>query len=282
MTSLAQARDAANAKVARLSDGDTAYHLEGDRGPWVVLVHGLVTPSYGWEPLAKALAQQGFRTLRYDHFGRGLSDRPSIRYNLDLYIRQLRELADKLSIESMHLVGWSMGGTIITRFAAEHPSRTDSLTLIAPGLYLRQPFIAKVLSRVPPARKIAAWRVRDVIGRLEKEHLSRPGRFPRYNERAREQLAFPGMGESFASTVANFAWDAGDEWSVVGEHPRAVLLVWGSADTVTPYRNAEKVMRLYPRATLLTVDAAKHAPHLDHPELVNPAVIEHLRSAERS
>ena len=53
-------------------------------------------------------------------------------------------------------------------------------------------------------------------------------------------------------TVANFAWDAGDEWSVVGEHPRAVLLVWGSADTVTPYRNAEKVMRLYPRATLLT------------------------------
>src|ERR1700737_4106697 len=182
MTSLAQARDAANAKVARLSDGDTAYHLQGDRGPWVILVHGLVTPSYGWEPLAKTLAQQGFRTLRYDHFGRGLPDRPSIRYNLALYIRQLRELADNLSIESMHLVGWSMGGTIITRFAAEQPSRTDSLTLIAPGLYLRQPFIAKVLSRVPPARKIAAWRVRDVIDRLEKGHLSRPARFPPQHE----------------------------------------------------------------------------------------------------
>ena len=122
--------------MAPLSEGLTAYHIAGDRGPWVVLVHGLVTPSYAWEPLAETLAAEGFRVLRYDHFGRGLSDRPAIRYDLDLYVCQLRELIDTLGIESMHLIGWSMGGLIVTRFAAEHPASVASLTLISPGLFL--------------------------------------------------------------------------------------------------------------------------------------------------
>lgn len=63
---LSSARVAAGAEIARLSDGDTAYYLAGDRGPWVVLVHGVLPLGYTWEPLAKALAEQGFRVLYYD------------------------------------------------------------------------------------------------------------------------------------------------------------------------------------------------------------------------
>jgi len=277
VNSLAAARDVAGAPVARLSDGLTAYHVDGDDGPWVVLVHGLVTPSYAWEHLSKTLAEEGFQVLRYDHFGRGLSDRPAIRYHLDLYVRQLDQLVDYLGIASMHLIGWSMGGLIVTRFAAEQPSRVESLTLIAPGLYLRQPGAAKV-ARLPLARKVVAWRAGDAIDRLDASHLSRPALFPDYNERARQQLAFPGMGESLASTIANFPWGAGDEWAAVGQDPRPVLVVWGADDTVAGYDNADRVMRLFPCGALLTVDGARHAPHLDHAEVVHPAILRHLKS----
>jgi pimeloyl-ACP methyl ester carboxylesterase len=127
MTSLIQARATVGAQTARLSDGDTAYHRAGDDGPWVVLVHGLVTPSYAWEALAGTLVTEGFRVLRYDEFGRGLSERPPVRYDLDLYVRQLRELTDFLGIETMHLIGWSMGGVIVTRFAAGQRARVACL-----------------------------------------------------------------------------------------------------------------------------------------------------------
>lgn len=278
MQSLPQAREASGAKSAALSQGVTAYHVVGEDGPWVVLVHGLVTPSYAWEPLAEVLADQGFRVLRYDQLGRGLSDRPPTRYDLDLYVGQLRELVDTLGIESMHLIGWSMGALVVTRFAAECPDRVASVGLVAPGLYVggQLKILGQRLMRLPGAHKVLASRIGDVIDGLENQHLSRPDRFADYNERAREQLQFPGMAESFASTVANFPANAGDQWSSVGQHPRPVLVVWGTDDRVTPYANSRRVLQLYPGSELLTVEGAKHAPHLDHPEVVYPAVLRHL------
>src|SRR5439155_24983892 len=120
-------------------DGVTAYHVHGDAGPWVVLVHGLVTPMYAWESLATALAAAGFRVLRYDQLGRGLSDRPRAQYDLPLYVRQLRQLLAALDIASAHVVGWSMGSVVASRFALESPERVRSHVLIAPGLLVPQP-----------------------------------------------------------------------------------------------------------------------------------------------
>lgn len=283
MQSLAQAREAASAQSASLSNGVTAYHVAGDRGPWVVLVHGLVTPGYAWEPLSEVLVAQGFRVLRYDQFGRGLSDRPRIRYDLDLYAGQLRELVDTLGIESMHLIGWSMGAVIATRLAAECPDRVAGIALIAPGLYASGSVkvAVQLLLRLPGAHKLVAARIGDVIDRLPQQHLSRPDRFPDYSARAREQLRFPGMAESFASTVANYPAQAGDQWASVGAHPRPVLVVWGTEDEVTPFANSARVLRLYPGAELLAVKGAKHAPHLDHPEIVFPAILRHVMAAEK-
>lgn len=283
MQSLPQAREAADAQTASLSQGITAYHVAGDEGPWVVLVHGLVTPSYAWEPLAEVLAGQGFRVLRYDQFGRGLSDRPPIRYDLDVYVRQLRELVDTLGIDSMHLVGWSMGALVVTRFAAESADRAASIALISPGLYAAGSLkiLAQRLLRLPGGQKLIASRIGDVVDQLENRHLSRPRRFPNYNRRAREQLRFPGMAESFASTVAHFPARAGDQWAAVGRHRRPVLVVWGTEDKVTPYANRERVLQLYPRAELLTVQGAKHAPHLDHAEVVHPAILRLLAAGEQ-
>jgi len=266
--------------TAELSDGNTAFHVDGDHGPWVVLVHGMLTPGYSWAPLAEALAANGFRVLRYDQFGRGLSDRPDARYDLGLYVKQLRELAEVLGIDSMHIVAWSMGALIATRFAAERADSVDSLAMIAPALYWRQPPILRTLLRLPGAHKLVAWGVGDVIGRMQAEHLSRPAQFPDYTGRARAQLAFPGVGRSFASTIEHFDYGAGDQWRAVGQHGRPVLLVWGDSDRVTPLTSASQVMELFPRASLVTVEGAKHAPHLDHAEIVQPAILRHLASAE--
>jgi alpha-beta hydrolase superfamily lysophospholipase len=73
------ARKGAPGRFIRLSDGVTHYDLTGpDSGPTIVLVHGFSVPYYIWDSTAAALSAAGHHVLRYDEFGRGLSDRPAV------------------------------------------------------------------------------------------------------------------------------------------------------------------------------------------------------------
>jgi alpha-beta hydrolase superfamily lysophospholipase len=60
----AQARADAPGEFASLSNGITHYQFHGPvDGPLVVCVHGLTTPSFVYEGLAKRLMERGYRVL---------------------------------------------------------------------------------------------------------------------------------------------------------------------------------------------------------------------------
>ena len=76
------ARRGAPGRFVRLSDGVTHYDVSGpDTGRTILLVHGFSVPYYIWDSTATALAGAGYRVVRYDEYGRGLSDRPDVSYN---------------------------------------------------------------------------------------------------------------------------------------------------------------------------------------------------------
>ncbi len=263
--------------TAALSDGATAYHVAGESGPWVVLVHGLLTPMFAWEPLSATLAGQGYRVLRYDQLGRGLSDRPALRYEPALYVRQLRELSALLGIERMHLVSWSMGAVIASRFAASEPARVASLTLIAPALFLSPPARLRVLLSFGLGRRWISGAIEQAIAALPRQHLVRPELFPDYGRRLHEQLRYPGLAESFLSTLQNFAWDEGAAFT---HATPPALIVWGESDETTPFKNAAAVQAQLPGARLVRVPGARHGVHLDHPQQVEPELLSFLRRHE--
>jgi pimeloyl-ACP methyl ester carboxylesterase len=272
---LDEARRAEGALTAALSEGATAYHVAGESGPWVVLVHGLLTPMFAWEPLSATLAGQGFRVLRYDQLGRGLSDRPSLRYEPALYVRQLRELSALLGIERMHLVSWSMGAVIASRFAAIEPARVASLTLIAPALFLSPPAKLRLLLSFALGQRWIMGAIGDSLGALPRQHLVHPERFPNYGARARQQLCSPGVAESFLSTLQNFAWNEGVKFAQTAP---PTLIVWGESDRTTPFKNAAAVQAQFPGARLLRVPGARHGVHLDHAHVVEPELLAFLRA----
>ncbi len=87
------ARSVAGGSFVRLSDGYTHYEVAGpEDAETVVLVHGTTVPLFLWDRNVEELASAGWRVVRYDLYGRGLSDRPDARYDLNLYVRQLEEL----------------------------------------------------------------------------------------------------------------------------------------------------------------------------------------------
>ena len=114
------ARAEAPGSFAALSHGQIHYRLEGpENGPLVVLVHGFSTPNFIYQQNVEALNAAGFRTLRFDHYGRGWSDRPSTKYDIDFYDTALVELLAHVGIdEPFGLVGLSMGGPIVAEFTA--------------------------------------------------------------------------------------------------------------------------------------------------------------------
>ena len=100
-------RKEASGSFVQLSDGVTHYELSNPEAQeTVVLAHGFSVPYFIYDPTFAFLTHCGFRVVRYDLFGRGFSDRPNTHYNIDLFVRQLGDLLERLEFtHPVSLVG---------------------------------------------------------------------------------------------------------------------------------------------------------------------------------
>lgn len=151
-------RDGSGYEPAVLSHGSTAFRTYGPASaPAIILVHGATLGSMTYQDYAAPFVAAGFRVVLYDQYGRGFSDRPRAPFSIDLMRAQLAELMDHLEIERAHLYGVSLGGAIVTRFAAAHPDRVQTLGLQVPligganvsrnVLLARLPLVGPLLAR---------------------------------------------------------------------------------------------------------------------------------------
>ena len=114
--------------VMNLTYGRTAYKLAGPKeGKFVVIVHGGTLGSMAYQAYVAPLVSAGYRVCSYDQFGRGFSDRPKEPLSIDMMRIQLLDLLNYLKVEKAFLYGVSFGGSILARFAAEHPNRVRGL-----------------------------------------------------------------------------------------------------------------------------------------------------------
>lgn len=130
-----------------------AYEQFGrDSDPAIILVMGLGTQLLGWPvAMCEALAEKGFRVIRYDNRDVGLSEKMEnahlpqpvslmvrarlnlpmrVPYTLDDMAKDLIGLLDALGIDRAHVVGASMGGMISQIAVAKYGNRFLSLTSI--------------------------------------------------------------------------------------------------------------------------------------------------------
>jgi 3-oxoadipate enol-lactonase len=104
------------------------YEERGSGFP-VLLVHGFTGNKEGWIgqwiPLSKS-----FRVIRFDNRNGGCSDRPNIPNTLDMLADDIKALLNYLKIEKTHIIGWSMGGIIVQKFAIKYPNYIEKIVLI--------------------------------------------------------------------------------------------------------------------------------------------------------
>ena len=276
---LDDAARASGSSFVTLSAGRTHYEVTGpDDGPTVVLVHGTTTPLFVWDRNVAALAGAGLRVVRYDLYGRGLSDRVDGDYGLDLYVSQLRELADHVAPgRSVDLIGFSLGGMVVTEFAIRHPDRVRRVALLAPaGVGTDMPLVAKLAA----APLLGEYLMR-VVGtrhlRPTRRDFAHPERHADFDAAYFETIRFEGSRRAVLETVRDVPFnDYEDGFRRLGELGKPVALIWGRQDAVVPFSSSARVHELVRPSTFVAVDDAGHMAAYEQPGIVNPALIEFL------
>jgi pimeloyl-ACP methyl ester carboxylesterase len=274
------ARSQAPGSFVQLSMGITHYELGGPPdGQPVVLVHGFSVPYFIWDPTYLALTRAGFRTVRYDLYGRGYSDRPRLRYGIDLFAQQLAELLNALELERAALVGLSMGGPITATFTARHPGAVSRLALVDP-VGFRPMALSPVLQAalLPGLGELAFGLAGDeqLLKGIASDFFA-PHDVDMFLSQYREQMRFRGFKRAILSTLRSEALRGSPQaYRRVGELGTPVLLVWGRDDVTIPLQDSAPILQAIPGAEFHVLEHCGHIPQYEQPDLFNPILMEFL------
>ncbi|MDX1779982.1 MAG: alpha/beta hydrolase [Thalassovita sp.] len=273
----AAARQAAPGNFADLPQGVTHCQWQGpEDGPVAVLVHGLTTPRFVWGGVAAALVDRGYRVLSYDLYGRGFSDRPGGVQDRDFFLRQLNDLlADQGVADGFTLMGYSMGGSISTAFAAAHPGRVKRLVLLAPAgsepLGNARSRFWRCLPGIGLWWMLAGFAGRHRRGTETERDL--PTSVPGIVDLQRAELRCRGFIPAVRSSLCHMLGEvqAADHRAI---HAAAlpVLAVWGADDAVIPIRAKAALEGWNPAMRHAVVDGAAHGVTYTHTGEVMAAV----------
>ncbi len=91
--------------------------------------------------------------------GQGESDKPESGYDTGTLVEDIKQFLDVMKIERVHLIGYSLAGDEVTRFAGLYPERIGKLVYLD-AAYDRSGFLERLikdpLARPLPSGKIAA------------------------------------------------------------------------------------------------------------------------------
>ncbi len=284
------ARTSAGGSFIRLSDGLTHYEAGGNElGEVVVLVHGFSVPYFIYDPTFDFLTKSGFRVVRYDLFGRGFSDRPNVKYNLDFFVKQLHDLLNALRLAStslsastrpVNLIGLSMGGSIASAFTVRHQERVHKLVLIDPcGAKPIDSGITLKIAKIPLLAEL-------LYGQLGSDNMVKsvandffdPVLVEHFQSRYKIQMGYKGFMRAILSTIRSGTLGSFmNLYMALGRLNKPVLLFWGRNDKTVPFEHSDLLRAAMPNAKFQVIEDCGHIPHYEKPDQFNPILLSFLR-----
>ncbi len=269
--SLGDLRREAGGRYLPMSAGLTHLVDEGQADQaTILLVHGATVPHWEFDRLVPHLRSAGLRIVRFDLFGHGLSDRPALGYDFDLFLGQALEVLDAVRAEHpVTILGHSFGAAIAAAIAAERPAIVERLVLVAPLLdFMVGSVWPRVFALPGVGSPLMRWIGLPALERRRErryaaigaEHLT-----PRFVAQARA----PGYAEALVSMFANRALgDQSERYRRLGSGKHDIVVVAGGSDRVVPLRDVARVRALLPHHSYVEIADAEHNLLLTHPDSV--------------
>jgi len=267
-------------KLARqfveLTSGRTHFERVGV-GPTIVLIHGVSGPMQVWDKVVHDLAAAGNQVIRYDLFGRGMSQRiMEGTYDLPMYLAQLEDLLAALEIRRpVTVVGSSFGAVIATAFALQHPDKVRGLALVGPAGFPIETSPWASVGDLPCIGSIVKSVVgMSVVRQQNRKYAFDDAKFESFWPYFDAQLEVAGSFDAIVATMQNSPVVAFlDSYRRLADLGKPVTVVWGRHDVTFKYSHHESLMIALPNAELVTVDNAAHLPQWETPEIVVDSIL---------
>ncbi|MDG6968226.1 MAG: alpha/beta hydrolase [Nitrososphaerota archaeon] len=268
----------ASGAYAQVSGGRLYYEAAGaDKEPAVVLIHAGFLDRRMWDEQFELLPTEGFRVVRYDLRGSGLSDRPRGPYD---DAADLRDLLDHVGVKTAIPVGLSNGGSVAIDFALAYPQRVSGMVLVAPTVdgYEYGSEQEEHMARASD-KDWGRWEEAIKQGRVDEAidiHLSIMGQSL---GAARQKVAsmakdnYRVFTEPFSELRAPRSQPA---FKMLGEIRAPTLLVWGDNDFPGQITCAERIHQKIPRSSRILIRGADHLVNISQPGAFNEALLSFL------
>jgi len=256
------------------------YQGAGSSGTPLLLIHGWGMHGGMWKNVTERLsAHRDVYVVDLPGHGYSKALRPSQASGMGL----LDALVDPVAAQfdgPLILCGWSLGGQVSLRWALRHPQQVERLILVASTpCFVRQQDWRYALSMEI---------VEDFAENLRQNYAQTLKRFlslqMRGSELERETLALLrdalfSRGEPDITALQN-GLDIQRECdlrSSLAQVTQSVLVLPGEHDTLIPPQAGRYLAEHIPRARLVEIKGAAHAPFLSHPEIFVDAVMGFMR-----
>jgi 2-succinyl-6-hydroxy-2,4-cyclohexadiene-1-carboxylate synthase len=258
--------------VSRVAVNGVCLNLETTgEGPALLLLHGFTGSAATWAPFRERWP--GFTLIAPDLLGHGTSDCPvdSSRYSMERCVEDLCTLLDRLGVDRVSVLGYSMGGRVALHLALAAPERLSALILesASPGIENPRERAARRDADDTLAAAIEREGVESFIDHWEALPLfASQARLPTVvrEKLRRQRLASDprGLANSLRGAGAGAhepLWSRLAELSALGG---PALLIVGDLDEKY-CAIARRMTAATPDARLAVVPEAGHAVHLEQP-----------------
>ncbi|OOV14015.1 alpha/beta hydrolase [Deinococcus sp. LM3] len=257
------------------------YETYGEGRP-VVLIHGWPLSGRMWEGQIDALRHAGYQVISYDRRGFGQSGKTATGYTYDVFASDLKDLIEALSLNDVTVVGFSMGGGEVSRYAGLFGTQ-----------YLRS---AALISSVAPYllktedNPDGGMAEADVEGMVGQVAANRPQflagftkKFLNWDENGAK------LGDEFLDFTASLYFQASpvatqecvrafamtDFRADLAKLTVPLLVVHGDADQIVPLEaSGQRVPQYQPNAELHVMKGAPHGLNATHAEEFNRLLLD--------
>jgi 3-oxoadipate enol-lactonase len=254
------------------------YERNGEGEP-LLLIQGMSATHLAWgRPFLDEL-ERSFECISFDNRGMGLSGRAELPFTIADLAADTAGLLDSLELETVHVVGISMGGMIAQELALAHPERIRTLTIGAsycggPGGTLMAPedlqmLGAAVASGVQEQVFRAMWEIN-----LSSGFRADDSRFDAFSQMA---SALPAPQPVIMQQMQACA--AHDTHDRLGQIDLPTLVIHGDVDRLLGPGNGRRIAALIPGARLEMLEGVGHMFWWEQPQCAAELIREHALAA---
>ena len=240
------------------------HYLKAGKGPAVVLLHGLGETAACWSNQTDYLIEKGFQLIIPDFPGSGHSTMDDkINLTLEAMAKMMHVVIQSENIDTLTMIGHSMGGYVALQYLELFPQRLTALGL------LHSTALADNEEKKSIRKKSISFIEENGIEMYL--DISFQGLFKDSNKRMASKLIDQAKGIP-AATIIKYhqaIMERDEKILALEKSDIPILLIAGKHDNAVPYSDSLRMSHLAPLTYFHTLQSSAHMGHWEESDWVN-------------